>query len=122
VRDAAPAVTRTMAILGYHKAGRPPDGSSSWFYVDEEVFAEQLRYLRREGWQPLDAATVVAGLERPELVPPKAVVITFDDGYRSNLTVAAPILLEAGFPASCSWPPISSAASTTSIAVSNPPN
>src|SRR4029453_9293701 len=32
-------------------------------------------------------------------LPPRAACITFDDGYRNNLTVAAPILRARGLPA-----------------------
>jgi peptidoglycan/xylan/chitin deacetylase (PgdA/CDA1 family) len=34
-----------------------------------------------------------------ELCPPRSFAITFDDGFRNNLTVAAPILRELGIPA-----------------------
>ena len=90
---------RTVAVLAYHKVADPPAGSDSWFYVNEHVFVQHLQYLRDAGWQPLDLTTLVRGVTSPALLPRKGVVITFDDGYKSNVTVAAPHLLRAGFPA-----------------------
>jgi peptidoglycan/xylan/chitin deacetylase (PgdA/CDA1 family) len=90
---------RRLAILAYHKVANPPAGRPTWFYIDEEVFVQHLHYLRDAGWQPLDLATLLHGLEDPAVLPSNAVLITFDDGYQSNLTVAAPHLLRAGFPA-----------------------
>jgi peptidoglycan/xylan/chitin deacetylase (PgdA/CDA1 family) len=42
---------------------------------------------------------VMDALMNGESLPADAVAITFDDGYRNNLTVAAPILKEFGVPA-----------------------
>lgn len=89
-----------IAILGYHKVGPPaPGGWETWFYVPEAVFAEQLAALRDGGWQPLDIATFRRGLTEPELLPDRAALITFDDGYRSVHEVALPCLERFGYPA-----------------------
>lgn len=89
-----------MAILAYHKIGAPSRGAwETWFYVPEGVFREHLRCIRDSGWTPIDAASLVAGLEAPERLPSRAALITFDDGYVSVLRVAMPLLAEAGYPA-----------------------
>jgi peptidoglycan/xylan/chitin deacetylase (PgdA/CDA1 family) len=89
-----------IAILGYHKIGAPaPGGWETWFYVPEEVFAEQLAALAEGGWQPVDCATFLRSLTEPELLPERAALITFDDGYRSVLEVALPVLERSGHPA-----------------------
>jgi peptidoglycan/xylan/chitin deacetylase (PgdA/CDA1 family) len=92
--------SRQIAILAYHKVGAPSRGAwETWFYVPEAVFREHLRCIRDSGWTPIDAASFVAGLERPERLPKRSVLITFDDGYVSVLRVALPLLAEAGYPA-----------------------
>jgi peptidoglycan/xylan/chitin deacetylase (PgdA/CDA1 family) len=89
-----------VAILGYHKIGRPPVGGwETWFYVPEATFAEQLAALRDGGWQPVDLAAFLSGLAEPERLPERAALITFDDGYRSVREVALPWLERFGYPA-----------------------
>jgi peptidoglycan/xylan/chitin deacetylase (PgdA/CDA1 family) len=89
-----------LAILGYHKIGPPPpSGWETWNYVPEETFADHLRLLREAGWQILDLATFLRGLAAPQTLPARAALLTFDDGYRSNLTVAVPWLRRFGVPA-----------------------
>jgi len=89
-----------VSILGYHRVGPPPPGSwETWFSVPEETFVEQLRLLTGDGWEVVDQASVVRGLEHPETLPPRAVLITFDDGYRSFSGAALACLERLGYPA-----------------------
>jgi len=89
-----------VAILGYHKIGRPaPGGWETWFYVPEATFAEQLAALRDGGWQPVDLAAFLSGMAEPERLPERAALITFDDGYRSVREIALPWLERFSYPA-----------------------
>jgi peptidoglycan/xylan/chitin deacetylase (PgdA/CDA1 family) len=91
---------KRVAVLGYHKIGPPaPGGWETWFYIPEDVFAEQLAVLRDGGWQPVDTATFVGGLSAPERLPEQTALITFDDGQRSVREVALPVLERFGYPA-----------------------
>lgn len=83
-------------ILAYHAVGdveRADDLHNLW--VRTEQFADQLRTLARRAHvvslDDLVAGRVPAGR--------RAVAITFDDGYRSVLTTALPMLEAHGFPA-----------------------
>src|SRR5437879_195913 len=90
---------RRLAILGFHKIGEPPPGGwASWFYVPETVFASQLRYLHENGWQLIDIGRFLKGLLDPESLPSRGALVTFDDGYRSNVQVAVPWLQRFGYP------------------------
>ena len=75
---------QVLAILGYHKIGKPPPGGwETWFYIPEGTFANHLSHLREHGWQVIDLATFLRGLAVPESLPERAALLTFDDGYRS---------------------------------------
>jgi peptidoglycan/xylan/chitin deacetylase (PgdA/CDA1 family) len=88
-----------LAILGFHKIGPAPGGWETWSYIPEAAFAGFLRHLREDGWQVIDLAAFLRGLTAPETLPRRAALLTFDDGYRSNLTVAVPWLRRFDCPA-----------------------
>jgi len=83
-------------VIVYHGVGACAKGSDpANLFVDAARFAEQMQFLaRRRTVVPLEALVegALAG-GRP------AVALTFDDGFRSVLTRAAPILRQHGFPA-----------------------
>jgi peptidoglycan/xylan/chitin deacetylase (PgdA/CDA1 family) len=63
------------------------------------LFDEQMAQLRELGYRPVSLDDVLAYyLDRVPL-PPKAVLITFDDGYRDNVENAIPVLQRHGYPA-----------------------
>jgi peptidoglycan/xylan/chitin deacetylase (PgdA/CDA1 family) len=85
-------VTRTVAVLAYHRVGPPPPGSwETWFSVPSDTFAEHLRVLDDGGWEPIGAHAFLRGLDEPESLPPRAVLVTYDDAFGS-LTGAAALL------------------------------
>jgi peptidoglycan/xylan/chitin deacetylase (PgdA/CDA1 family) len=91
---------RKLAILSLHKVGDPsPGGWETWYYVPEPEFAAHLTYLRDNNWHVIDMATLLRALTEPSCLPARAALLTFDDGYRSTLDVALPLLLQFGYPA-----------------------
>ncbi len=86
------------AILFYHKVQRRPVSIWGDPVLGMQQFEEQVSFLARE-YQPLSLSELVAGLQRKAPIPDRAVVLTFDDGYRNNLVLAAPILRHYGVPA-----------------------
>ncbi|MFO1052299.1 MAG: polysaccharide deacetylase family protein [Planctomycetota bacterium] len=66
--------------------------------VTRDEFAMHVRTLVRHE-HPVGLDAVIAWAREGRPLPPRAVLVTFDDGYRNNLTVAAPILKEHGVPA-----------------------
>lgn len=81
-------------ILTYHRIHPEPSSIS----VPPEAFELQMRTLR-ELYHPLSLTELVWHLERARPLPPGAVVVTFDDGFRDNYDTALPILQAYGIPA-----------------------
>jgi len=84
-----------VPILTYHYIGKNPDPADfarDSLSIDPELFDEQMGYLSRQGYNPIDLDTLLAGLSGSVILPPKPVVITFDDGYVDLYVNAFPIL------------------------------
>lgn len=85
-----------LLILIYHRVHPRPDPMFPG-EVDAERFDWHMALLRRY-CHLLPLADGTAGLKRGDL-PPRAVAVTFDDGYADNATVALPILEKHGIAA-----------------------
>ena len=86
---------QTVPILCYHRFGP----SASKMTVTPANFAAQLDWLADNGYEVVALARLVGWLEGRESLPPRAVVITIDDGYESAWHYALPLLRRHGFPA-----------------------
>ncbi len=90
-----------ILVLNYHGV-LAQARTDRWSYGNcdsADLFRAQLRWLKRHfSVQGLEGLRRWYDGKRPA-EPKPAVLLTFDDGYRNNLTVAAPILKEEGVPA-----------------------
>lgn len=104
-RLAKTAVIRSLGALGQRKipAGVPIlcyhsiDDSGSFVSTSEKLFRRQMDYLTARGYRTMRLADLCDDMRLGNPLPERAVVLTFDDGIRNNLTVAAPVLKEHGF-------------------------
>lgn len=92
-----------LRILAYHRVLSVPDESRFGFDLDlvsasAEQFDEQLRMIRRR-FQPLSFAEVLDHFDRRRRLPPRAILLSFDDGYDDNYRVAFPLLRAQGLSA-----------------------
>lgn len=90
-----------LRVLVYHRVCHPGAGYRGDPHVlsaTPEAFDEQMRYIARH-YAPVTAHQAVAALLEMMPLPPGAVLVTFDDGYRDFLTDAWPILRRHGVPA-----------------------
>lgn len=85
---------QTVPILTYHHFS---DHCTTALCMPIDRFRQQMAYLKREGYRPVTLSRVGRFLAYEEPLPPKAVAITIDDGYRSFYDLAYPILQEFGF-------------------------
>jgi peptidoglycan/xylan/chitin deacetylase (PgdA/CDA1 family) len=87
---------RTLRILMYHKVN---DLTPNPTTIPTAVFAEQMTLLSELGYVPVSLEAVRDHYLGGTTLPPGAVLITFDDGYRDNLENALPVLRTHGYPA-----------------------
>jgi len=85
-----------VPVLAYHDIGPQAKGR---LVLPAKAFAEQMRYLRANNYRVITLAELHEFLQLKRQLPRRAVVLTFDDGYRSFLTNAYPVLKELGFTA-----------------------
>ena len=82
-------ISMQVPILMYHHLSEDVTNSEM---VSPAQFEAQIRALSEAGYTGVSFDELQAYVLRGEPLPEKPVVITFDDGYRSNYTLAYPIL------------------------------
>ncbi len=87
---------QTVPILCYHKF--LPNNPSP-LNTSPDIFREHLTFLKDNGFRTISPDMLLDFLKYRRQIPKKAVMITIDDGFKSGLKTAAPILLEFGFSA-----------------------
>ena len=100
--DAAlPRRRGVLTILTYHRVDEPgsrPDLMPSLISATPDGFSAQMAMIARQ-FDPVGLPDVIAALDQPTRLPSRAVLVTFDDGYRDFATTAWPALRSAGVPA-----------------------
>lgn len=89
----------SVAILRYHSVQENPDDCANTIGYDITHSAAQFdahMKLIRERFVPITLDEITACSENGEPLPRRAVAVTFDDGYRDNFEIAAPILEKYG--------------------------
>jgi peptidoglycan/xylan/chitin deacetylase (PgdA/CDA1 family) len=96
------ALVRDLRILAYHRVVTVENEETFDFDLDlisasEQQFREQMELLSRR-FHPIRFREVIDAFERGTALPPRPVIVTFDDGYDDNYRTAFPILREFGIP------------------------
>jgi peptidoglycan/xylan/chitin deacetylase (PgdA/CDA1 family) len=103
VRNASPQPgwrphTGPVPILEYHVLGAAPAGAPyPELYVSRPDFRRQVEWLDAHGYEAVTLDQVERAWYRGGTLPPKPVVISFDDGYRPQFTFALPQLRKHGW-------------------------
>jgi peptidoglycan/xylan/chitin deacetylase (PgdA/CDA1 family) len=84
-----------VAVLGYHHLDPDIDNNVT---ITPELLYEQLEYLKSKGYHFINYDQFKSFLSG-EVVPSNAVLVTFDDGYKSFYTYGYPILQQLNIPA-----------------------
>lgn len=86
-------------ILMYHVINPPPAGAKfPGLYVSSEEFSEQMRALAKAGYRAVTMDQMLANWTHGTQLPSgKPIVVSFDNGYQSQLTNAMPVLRKLGW-------------------------
>jgi peptidoglycan/xylan/chitin deacetylase (PgdA/CDA1 family) len=93
-----------LTVLAYHRVRASVRSAETYpfddsvFGPDENEFDAQMRWL---SWHadPIGEGDLIAALEGKAKLPKRAVLVTFDDGYKDNHELALPVLKKYGVPA-----------------------
>ena len=88
------ATSQPLAILMYHVI---EDSHESLWCVPPDTFKKQIRFLYEQGYKTILPSDLVAHQAWGKPIPRKSLILTFDDGYLSNLKIVEPILKRYGF-------------------------
>jgi len=81
----------------YHSVATAPNDATRALSVAPEAFAEQVALLADQGFTPVSTAHLAASWRAGAPLPPRPVLITFDDGYEGVHRHALPVLAKHGF-------------------------
>jgi peptidoglycan/xylan/chitin deacetylase (PgdA/CDA1 family) len=92
----------SLTVLMFHRVAAPGTPAmrraDARYTLAAPLFAACLRFLARH-YAVVSLAAVLASRKGGPALPPRALLITFDDGWADNLAVALPLLRAAGLPA-----------------------
>ena len=102
IRPTPDGVDRTVQvpILMYHRVQNPPQNADAIrrdLSISPQNFEDQLRYLKRQGYESITLNDLVLHITRGIELPSKPIILTFDDGYAESYTNAFPLLRRYGF-------------------------
>lgn len=87
-----------LPIVMYHSILREPKQFGNYIITPQQ-FESDLQYLKDNGYTTVTMAEVIAYVTEGASLPPKPVVLTFDDGYYNNYVYAYPLLKKYGMKA-----------------------
>lgn len=90
---------RAVPVLMYHVIDEPPRSAPyPGLYVSRRELRAQVQRLARAGYEAVTLGRVVDSWNGRATLPARPIVLTFDDGYRSHVTAALPILATQHWP------------------------
>ncbi|XTZ40606.1 poly-beta-1,6-N-acetyl-D-glucosamine N-deacetylase PgaB [Salmonella enterica] len=92
-------------VLAYHDVEDGP-ADQRYLSVRTDALNDQIVWLRDNGYQPVSVQQIIDAHNGGKPLPAKAVLLSFDDGYRSFYTRVWPLLKAYNWPAL--WAPVGS--------------
>ncbi|MEP7325707.1 MAG: trifunctional glycosyltransferase/class I SAM-dependent methyltransferase/polysaccharide deacetylase [Gemmatimonadota bacterium] len=91
------ALTYRLPILLYHQVSEEGPDSLARYRVTPKAFEAQMQYLHQAGFRTVLLDEWLDAMRRRQPLTGRAVIITFDDGYRDFATYAWPVLRRHDF-------------------------
>ena len=85
-----------VPILLYHHIGYSLQGETV-YYVSPEAFDRQMNLLYQWGYKTISVDLLARAINKGAQLPPKPVILTFDDGSETTYSTALPILQRYDF-------------------------
>ncbi|MDP9180863.1 MAG: polysaccharide deacetylase family protein [Chloroflexota bacterium] len=86
-----------VPIMMYHIIGPPDRPANDALAVSTEDFKAQMSYLACAGYTPITMQRLFDAFDGKESLPPKPIILTFDDGWAGQYTYGFPVLQQHGF-------------------------
>lgn len=87
--------TVLVPIILYHRIDISPINSQ--YYVPPAKFEEEMKLLHDWGYTTITTSLLIKAITEGADLPPRPLLITFDDGHLNNYTTAFPIMQKYGF-------------------------
>ena len=87
---------QVVPVLTYHSFASKKGAKMT---VSAQAFEAQMKYLKENGYQFITLSQLIGFMDYKISLPPKAVAITIDDGWRSFYEIGFPILQKYNIPA-----------------------
>ncbi|MDQ6885074.1 MAG: polysaccharide deacetylase family protein [Candidatus Dormibacteraeota bacterium] len=97
-----PGLSTRVPILLYHYIRVNPVAADRVGFnlsTTPKMFAAQMQYLADHGFNVISLRAAVVAIQQHHALPPRPVVLTFDDGYADFVTAAMPAMRAHGFTA-----------------------
>ncbi|MEW6404074.1 MAG: polysaccharide deacetylase family protein [Chloroflexota bacterium] len=84
-----------VPIILYHRIAVSSTGSQ--YYVPPEKFEAEMKLLHDWQYTTISTGLLIKAITEGADLPPRPIIITFDDGHLNNYTTAFPIMQKYGF-------------------------
>src|SRR5215831_7301046 len=98
-KDRVPALLYHHFASKKHRRNDTLENYDPVYFCYDTAFDEQMKYLHDEGYTTISLDDFVAFQNGKKRLPPKPIIVTFDDGFMSNYVFAFPILKKYGMTA-----------------------
>jgi peptidoglycan/xylan/chitin deacetylase (PgdA/CDA1 family) len=85
-----------VPILLYHHIGYSLEAENE-YYVSPETFDRQMNLLYQWGYRTISVELLARAITQGAELPPKPILLTFDDGSKTTYTTTLPIMQRYGF-------------------------